>query len=195
MSYILILYYSRHGSVKQLAKYIAMGVESCNIEARIRTVPSISPNTEQTEKEIPEEGAIYASLDDLANCSGLALGSPSRFGNIAAPLKYFLDSTSKLWANGALDGKPASTFTSSSSMHGGQETTQLSMYMPLLHHGMLMVGISPKESGLYTTNQGGTPYGASHVTGKDNDNSFSKEEKEIAINLGKRLATITKKLS
>src|SRR3990167_2071557 len=166
MNTILVLYYSRYGAVKQMAHHIARGVESVpDVEARIRTVPSVSPNTKATEPEIPESGAPYATLEDLEKCDGLALGSPTRFGNMAAPLKYFLDSTSGLWVNGALTGKPAAVFTSTTTMHGGQESTLLSMMLPLLHHGMMVLGIPYTEPALSTTREGGTPYGASHVSG------------------------------
>lgn len=195
MPYILILYYSRTGSVAKLAQYIARGVESvADIEARIRTVPAISFTTEAIEPAIPTEGAMYATLDDLIGCAGLALGSPTRFGNMAAPLKHFIDSTGSLWFNGALVGKPACVFTSTASMHGGQETTLLSMMLPLLHQGMLIVGLPYSEPSLTSTASGGTPYGASHVAGAKSEKEITEDEKQLAIALGKRLGEITKKL-
>lgn len=194
MSYILVLYYSRSGSVKELAKHITRGIESTGIEARIRTVPPVSPTSEATEPTIPESGAIYATLDDLAGCAGLAMGSPTRFGNMAAPLKHFLDNTSTLWFNGALAGKPACVFSATASMHGGQETTLLSMMLPLIHHGMLILGIPYTEPRLANTSTGGTPYGATHVSGAQHDRPVSDDEKQLAFALGRRLAEITKKL-
>lgn len=196
MPYILVLYYSRTGSVAKLAQYIARGIESVQgIEARIRSVPPVSPTTEATEAAVPTEGAIYVTHDDLINCVGLALGSPTRFGNMAAPLKYFLDTTSSLWLNGTLAGKPACVFTSTASQHGGQETTLLSMMLPLLHHGMLLVGLPFTEQDLIDTTSGGTPYGASHISGLNNDKDITEAEKQLAIALGKRLAEISKKLA
>jgi NAD(P)H dehydrogenase (quinone) len=165
--YILVLYYSRSGSTNEMARQIARGVEQAGLEARLRTVPAISTECEAVSPDIPDEGALYASLDDLKNCAGLALGSPTRFGNMAAPLKYFLDGTSNLWLTGALVGKPAGVFTSTASLHGGQETTLLSMMLPLLHHGMLITGLPYSESALLETQGGGTPYGASHHAGAD----------------------------
>src|SRR6476661_1878406 len=158
---ILVLYYSRHGAVKQMAQLVARGIEQVQgATARVRTVPSVSPVSEATAPAIPTEGPPYVELDDLTQCSALALGSPTRFGNMAAPLKYFLDSTSALWLSGALAGKPAAVFTSTSTMHGGQETTLISMILPLMHHGMLIVGVPYTEPDLRTTASGGTPYGA-----------------------------------
>ncbi|MCE3043588.1 NAD(P)H:quinone oxidoreductase [Legionella sp. 16cNR16C] len=187
--YILILYYSRKGATAQLAKYIARGVESIEgIEARLRTVPAVSPACEATAPPVPEEGAPYASLEDLQHCNGLALGSPTRFGNMAAPLKYFLDSSTALWLSGALVDKPACVFTSTGSMHGGQETTLISMMMPLLHHGMMILGIPYTEAALNTTQSGGTPYGASHVAGLDNQSPLTEDEIVLARRLGQRLA-------
>lgn len=194
MSYILVLYYSRSGSVKELAKHITRGIESVGIEARIRTVPSVSHTTEATEPAIPDSGAIYATLEDLAGCAGLAMGSPTRFGNMAAPLKNFIDNTSSLWFNGALVGKPACVFSATASMHGGQETTLLSMMLPLIHHGMLILGIPYTEPRLTGTVTGGTPYGATHVSGAQHDKLISDDEKQLAFALGKRLATVTQKL-
>lgn len=174
---------------------MARGIESAGIEARIRTVPPISPSTEAIEPGIPDTGAIYATLDDLAGCSGLAMGSPTRFGNMAAPLKYFLDTTSGLWFNGALIGKPACVFSATASMHGGQETTLLSMMLPLIHHGMLILGIPYSEPKLASTVTGGSPYGATHVSGSQHDKRVSDDEKQLAMALGKRLAEIATKLT
>lgn len=194
MSYVLVLYYSRNGSVAKLAQYIARGIESTGIEARIRTVPPVSPTTQVAEPPIPADGAIYATLDDLVNCSGLALGSPTRFGNMAAPLKYFIDSTINLWMNGDLIGKPACVFSSTASMHGGQETTLISMMFPLLHQGMVLLGIPYSESRLISTTSGGTPYGATHVSGTNSEKEFTEDELQLAIALGKRLAETVRKL-
>lgn len=196
MSYILVLYYSRHGAVKQLAQYIARGIESVDgMEARIRTVPSVSPNTEATEPAVPDSGAPYATLDDLKGCAGLALGSPTRFGNMAAPLKYFLDTASGIWLSGNTVNKPAAVFTSTSSMHGGQESTLISMMLPLFHLGFIMLGIPYTEQDLNTTQYGGTPYGASHVAGADNQRAVSAEEQRLCFALGKRLAETASKLA
>ncbi len=195
MPYVLVLYYSRTGSVAKIAQFIARGIESvAGIEARIRTVPAVSTVTEATEPSVPADGAIYATLADLEGCVGLALGSPTRFGNMAAPMKYFLDGTASLWHSGGLDGKPACVFTSTSTMHGGQESTLLSMMLPLLHQGMLMVGIPYTEKSLNTTVSGGSPYGASHVSGVDGSNPLTEDEKQLAMALGKRLAEAAKKL-
>ena len=161
MRYILILYYSRHGATAEMAHHIARGVEAAGLEARLRTVPAVSTVCEATEEAVPASGAPYVELDDLRNCAGLALGSPTRFGNMAAPMKYFLDGTSALWLSGALAGKPAGVFTSTSSLHGGQESTLLSMMLPLLHHGMLVMGLPYSETDLLHTRSGGTPYGPS----------------------------------
>ncbi len=196
MPYILVLYYSRTGAVAKLAQYIARGIESVEgMEARIRTVPPVSAVNVATAPTIPDDGAMYASLADLENCAGLALGSPTRFGNMAAPLKYFLDGTAALWHNGALIGKPACVFTSSSSMHGGQESTLLSMMLPLLHQGMLIAGIPFSEPALNNTVTGGTPYGASHYAGLQGSNVVSEDEKKLAVHLGQRVAELAKKLS
>ena len=194
MSYILVLYYSRTGSVKELAQYIARGIESTGMEARIRTVPPVASTTVAIDPPIPEEGAIYATMEDLANCAGLALGSPTRFGNMAAPLKHFLDNTSTLWFNGSLVGKPACVFCASASMHGGQESTLLSMMIPLLHHGMLITGIPYTEPLVNTTQSGGSPYGATHVHGANHDRLITDEEKNLSMQLGARLAQIATKL-
>ncbi len=189
--YVLILYYSRTGSVAQLAQYIARGVARVDgIEARIRTVPPVSTTCEAVDKAIPDTGAPYVTLDDLRECSGLALGSPTRFGNMAAPMKYFLDNTSSLWLAGDLVDKPACVFSSSASMHGGQESTLLSMMLPLLHHGMLLLGLPFTQPSLNTTQTGGTPYGVTHVAGINNDNPLSVDEMTLAKELGARLARI-----
>ncbi len=192
---ILIVYYSRHGNVAEMARHVARGVEQVpGCEAVMRTVPPVSTVCEAFEDAIPDSGAVYACLDDLKQCHGLALGSPVRFGNMAAPLKYFLDTTSELWLSGAMAGKPATVFDSSASLHGGQESTLLSMMLPLLHHGMLTVGLPYTESDLITTTSGGTPYGASHVAGSDNKTPLSDEEKRLCTALGKRLALTASEL-
>lgn len=187
--YILVLYYSRTGSTAQLAQYIARGISSIEgIEARLRTVPPVSATCEAVDKAIPDEGAPYVTLNDLRYCHGLALGSPTRFGNMAAPLKYFLDTTAALWLAGDLVDKPACVFSSSASMHGGQESTLLSMMLPLLHHGMILLGIPYTEASLNNTITGGTPYGVTHVSGVANDNQLSEDELNLAKYLGHRLA-------
>ena len=192
---ILILYYSRHGSVQQMAQLIARGVEEIpGVEAVLRTVPPVSTVCEAVAAEIPDSGAPYASEEDLQDCNGIVIGSPTRFGNMAAPLKYFLDGTSTPWLSGALSGKPAAVFTSSASMHGGQETTLISMMIPLLHHGALLLGIPYSETNLLHTQSGGTPYGASHVSGHNNDKAITKEEAELCKALGRRLASTAQKL-
>jgi NAD(P)H dehydrogenase (quinone) len=188
MNYILVLYYSRYGATAEMARQVARGVEEAGMEARLRTVPAISPVCEAVEDSIPDSGAPYATADDLRDCAGLALGSPTRFGNMAAALKYFIDGTSALWLSGALIGKPAATFTSTSSLHGGQETTLLSMMLPLLHHGALLLGLPYSETDLLHTTTGGTPYGPSHLAGSDNKLPLSAEEKRLCRALGKRLA-------
>lgn len=194
-SKILVLYYSRYGATAKLAQYIAQGIDSIpGAESLIRTVPDVSPICEKTAPPVPAEGATYVTLDDLAHCDGLALGSPTRFGNMAAPLKHFLDTTSGLWLKGTLIGKPAAFFTSSSSLHGGQESTLLSMMIPLLHHGAIIMGLPYSEPLLSTTTSGGTPYGVSHVAGADNRHPVDETEKQLAIALGKRLATTALKL-
>lgn len=190
--YILVLYYSRKGAVAKLSNLIARGIESMHIEARIRSVPSVSAVCETVAPEVPDEGAPFATLEDLRDCAGLALGSPTRFGNMAAPLKYFLDSTAGLWLEGALVDKPAAVFTSTGSMHGGQESTLLSMILPLLHHGMCIIGLPYTEEALSATISGGTPYGASHVAGIDDSLPITDDEK-LAFALGARLATFAKK--
>ena len=196
MSEILILYYSRHGAVQSMAQQIARGVESVpGMQARLRSVPPVAPAYDPAAGSIPASGAPYATAEDLRECVGLALGSPTRFGNMAAPLKHFLDTTGALWISGALVGKPAAVFTSTSTQHGGQETTLLSMMLPLLHHGMLLLGVPYTEAALNRTASGGTPYGASHVAGLKNDNPLTADEKELCQALGKRLATVARQLA
>lgn len=193
---ILVLYYSLHGATEQMAKLVARGVEQVDgAHARLRTVPKISTTCEMTEPDIPESGAPYVELRDLEECIGLALGSPTRFGNMASAMKYFWDGTGGLWMKHALVGKPAALFTSTGTMHGGQESTLLSMMLPLLHHGMVIVGLPYSETELGTTLNGGTPYGASHVAGLANDQPISETEKKLCIALGKRLARTAMKLS
>ncbi|MDG1813036.1 MAG: NAD(P)H:quinone oxidoreductase [Porticoccaceae bacterium] len=188
--YILVLYYSRNGHVKMLADQLALGIESAGMEARLRTVPAVSTVCEATEESIPASGDIYCSDDDLSNCAGLLLGSPTRFGNMAAPLKYFLDGTAGLWMNGALINKPAGAFTSTSSLHGGQESTLLTMMVPLLHQGMVFAGVPYSEAALSATKSGGTPYGATHIEG----DNLSAEEIQICQAQGKRIAVLATKL-
>ncbi|SCZ62852.1 NAD(P)H:quinone oxidoreductase [Thiohalomonas denitrificans] len=191
MMEVLVLYYSRHGATGAMARLVARGVEEVpGVQARLRTVPEVSTVTEAVADAIPAEGPPYASLEDLRECAGLALGSPTRFGNMAAPLKYFLDTTTPLWLSGALIDKPATLFTSTSSIHGGQETTLLSMMLPLLHHGMVLLGLPYSESDLFTTTGGGTPYGSSHVAGTDNRNPISDAERRLCIAQGRRLAEL-----
>ena len=193
--YILVLYYSRTGQTAELAAQIARGVSRVQgMDARIRTVPSVSPDTEASLPAVPDDGAPYASKDDLANCAGLAIGSPTRFGNMAAPLKYFLDSTGDLWLNGTLNGKPAGAFTSTGSLHGGQESTLLTMMVPLLHHGMVLCGVPYSESALNETSAGGTPYGPSHWAGTGEPQSVNDHEKAICQTFGERLARLAMKL-
>ncbi|NOT15974.1 MAG: NAD(P)H:quinone oxidoreductase [Methylotenera sp.] len=196
MNEILILYYSQGGAVREMAQLIARGVESVpNTQARIRTVPKVSANCEATEPDIPTAGAPYVELQDLEECIGMALGSPTRFGNMAAPMKYFLDGTTSLWLKGALIGKAGAVFTSSGSMHGGNESTLLTMMLPLMHHGMVLVGLPYSEPILSTTTTGGTPYGASHIGGTMDDKPISDDEKKLCLALGKRLAETALKLS
>ncbi len=193
---ILVLYYSQHGATKQMAQLIARGIAQVDgVQARLRTVPKISTTCEATEAGIPDSGAPYVELRDLTDCIGLALGSPTRFGNMAAAMKYFWDGTGGLWMQHALVGKPAAVFTSSSAMHGGQESTLLTMMMPLLHHGMMIIGIPYSEPELASTQSGGTPYGASHVAGLTSDAPISEAEKKLCIALGKRLAMTALKLA
>jgi NAD(P)H dehydrogenase (quinone) len=195
MNEILILYYSGHGAVRDMARHMARGVERVpGMHAKVRTVPPVAPTHDPQADSIPPGGDPYASLDDLRTCAGLALGSPTRYGNMAAPMKHFIDSTSALWLSGALIGKPATVFTSSSGMHGGQETTLLSMMLPLLHHGMLILGLPYSETALNTTRSGGTPYGASHVAGVNNDLPISEEEKSLCLAAGTRLASVARQL-
>ena len=195
MTQILILYYSQGGSVAEMDQYFSRGVESVeNCEGSLRTVPPIRTTTQTIESDIPESGPPYVTCNDLINCDGLALGSPTRFGNMAAPIKYFIDSTSDVWISGGLVGKPATVFSSTGSLHGGQETTLLSMMLPLIHHGMLLIGLPYTEPGLFEKEGGGTPYGATHVAGEKNDLPVTKNEKELCFAAGKRLATIAKKL-
>ncbi len=195
MAEILILYYSRHGATATMAQQIARGVEEVSgAQARLRTVPAVSTVCEAVEDEIPADGPPYADHDDLRDCAGLILGSPTRFGNMASAMKYFIDSTSDVWLSGALAGKPAGVFTSTSSLHGGQESTLLSMMLPLLHHGMLISGLPYAETDLMHTTTGGTPYGPSHVAGADNKNPLSEEEKRLCKALGRRVAEVAVKL-
>ncbi|MFT5532000.1 MAG: NAD(P)H dehydrogenase (quinone) [Burkholderiaceae bacterium] len=192
---ILVLYYSRHGSTRKMAELLAQGIESvAGCDALLRTVPAISTVTEATEPEIPEQGAPYVELQDLTDCDGLAFGSPTRFGNMASPLKYFWDGTSAQWLGGALAGKPACVFTSTGSLHGGQESTLLTMMMPLLHHGMMILGLPYTHPELMTTTSGGTPYGASHWSGLNGNHPISDDSRTLTIALGRRLAETAQKL-
>jgi NAD(P)H dehydrogenase (quinone) len=192
---ILVLYYSRHGATRKLAELIAQGIESVpGVDARLRTVPAVSTVTEALESDIPSGGAPYVELQDLAECAGLALGSPTRFGNMAAAVKYFLDGTAAAWLSGTMAGKPAAVFTSTGSLHGGQESTLLTMMIPLLHHGMLIMGLPYTEPALMTTASGGSPYGVTHWSGIDGDKAISDDEKRLAIAMGKRLADTAVKL-
>jgi NAD(P)H dehydrogenase (quinone) len=196
LPYILVLYYSRTGQTAEMAAQIGRGVaRETGIEARIRTVPPVSPDTDSSLPAVPDHGAPYATADDLAGCSGLAIGSPTRFGNMAAPLKYFLDGTGDLWLNGRLAGKPAGAFTSTGSLHGGQEATLLTMMIPLLHHGMVLCGIPYTEKALSQTQTGGTPYGPSHWAGTGEQQSVSEDEKALCQSFGQRLAQLALKLA
>lgn len=196
MAEILVLYYSRFGATARMAELIARGVEEVpGASARLRTVPPVSPVTEATAPAVPPAGPPYAELEDLKACDGLIMGSPTRFGNMAAPLRYFLDSTSPLWLSGALAGKPAAVFTSTGTQHGGQETTLLTMMLPLLHHGMLLTGIPFTEPALNSTSTGGTPYGASHVAGAEGSRPISDDEKTLCRALGRRVASIAQQLA
>jgi NAD(P)H dehydrogenase (quinone) len=196
MKEILVLYYSHHGATREMAQLVARGIGDVDgVSARVRTVPRVSSVTESTEPAVPDSGAPYAELRDLEECIGLALGSPTRFGNMAAPMKYFWDGTGGLWMKGALAGKPAAVFTSTSSPHGGQETTLISMMLPLLHHGMLIVGIPYTEADLLHTTGGGTPYGASHTAGVSSDQPVTEHERRLCLALGKRLALTAVKLA
>ena len=187
--YILVLYYSRGGATATLAQQVARGVELVDgMSARLRTVPAVSANSEQTQSDIPDDGPLYCEADDLRHCAGLVLGSPTRFGNMAAPLKYFIDQTSGLWLSGSLVDKPAAAFTSTSSLHGGQESTLLTMMLPLLHHGMVIMGLPYSEAGLMTATSGGSPYGASHWAGDDNSRAVDENEAALCRALGSRVA-------
>ena len=192
--YILVLYYSKYGSTQEMAHLIANGIESSGMAVKIRTVPQLSTVVQQAEASIPADGDIYCSLEDLAHCSGLALGSPTRFGNMASEMKYFWDQTTSLWLNGALHQKPACVFTSSGSMHGGQESTLLSMLLPLFHHGMMIIGLPNAHPALSNTKSGGTPYGASHVSGPRHDLNLSQEEKILCEEQGRYLGKVAQKL-
>lgn len=195
MTEILVLYYSRHGNVAEMANLVARGVASVkNCIATVRTVPPVSTTTESVDNEVPGKGPPFVSPEDLSRCNGMILGSPARFGNMAAPLKYYLDSTSDLWLSGTMINKPAGVFTSSATIHGGQESTLLSMMLPLLHHGMIIVGLPYSEPALNQTSSGGTPYGASHVCGADNKIPITEDEKELCMALGKRVAMIANAL-
>ncbi len=191
--HVLVLYYSKHGLTKQIAESIVKGLESEGVEALLRTVPEVSNNIDVSVLAVPKNGAPYVTLEELEDCDGLALGSPTHFGNMSGAMKHFWDSTSGLWLKGSLIDKPACTFTSSSSLHGGQETTLISMMMPLIHHGMIFIGVPYSVAALHKTKTGGTPYGASAVA-SDEKAKLSHEEEEIAISQGKRLATIAKQL-
>ena len=196
MKEILVLYYSKSGSVKEMASFIARGINSVEgVQAKIRTVPEIFPEVKKEVASIPDSGSLYATLEDLENCSGLALGSPTRFGNMAAPLKYFIEMGTPLWLKGSLENKPACVFTSSSSLHGGNESTLLSMQIPLFHMGMILLGLPYSLPELTTTSSGGTPYGASHVSNNKNKNSISDDEKKLCIAQGVRLGKICLKLN
>ena len=192
---ILVLFYSRHGATRKLAELIAQGVESVpGCDARLRTVPAVSTVAEATESDVPADGAPYVELDDLHECAGLAVGSPTRFGNMAAAMKYFWDGTATEWLAGTLAGKPACVFTSTGSLHGGQESTLLSMMIPLFHHGLMVLGLPYTNAELMTTSSGGTPYGASHWSGLDGKKSITEDEKRLALALGRRLAETAVKL-
>lgn len=196
MADILVLYFSRYGATAEMARQIARGVEEVTeMQARLRTVPPVSPVCEATEPAVPDSGAPYVTIADLETCAGLALGSPTRFGNMAAPLKYFIDSTSPLWLTGVLAGKPGAVFTSTSTLHGGQETTLISMMLPLLHHGMLITGLPYSQTELLHTTSGGTPYGPSHLAGVDSKLPLTEDEKLLCRAMGKRVASIAKKLT
>jgi NAD(P)H dehydrogenase (quinone) len=196
LPYILVLYYSRSGATEKMAQLIGRGVEQVSgLEARLRTVPNVSANSEATEPSIPSSGAVLCGEDDLRHCAGLILGSPTRFGNMAGAMKSYIDSTGALWASGSLIDKPCAVFTSTSSLHGGQESTLLSMALPLLHHGMIFCGLPYSEAALNTTTSGGTPYGASHVAGANSDAEISAEENQLCQALGKRIARLALSLN
>ena len=195
MTEILVLYYSRNGATAQLARLVARGIEEVpGMRARLRQVPAVAPVTQVAAPPVPDEGAPYVERSDLRECAGLVIGSPTRFGNMAAPLKHFIDSTAAEWASGTLVGKPAGCFTSTGTMHGGQESTLLSMQIPLLHHGMLIVGIPFTEAALNATVTGGSPYGATHVAGSTGDRPISEHERELARVLGRRVADVARRL-
>ncbi|WP_288504857.1 NAD(P)H:quinone oxidoreductase [uncultured Pseudomonas sp.] len=193
-AYVLVLYYSRHGATAEMARQVTRGVEMGGMAARLRTVPAVSAECAAVAPAVPEQGAVYATLDDLRDCAALALGSPTRYGNMAAAMKYFLDGTNSLWLTGALVDKPAGVFTSTASLHGGQESTLLSMALPLLHHGMLITGLPYSESALLETKGGGTPYGPSHFAGADGKRALDEQETALCRALGKRLATLAGRL-
>ena len=194
--WVLVLYYSRHGATEAMAREVARGVELVpGMSARLRTVPAVSAVSEQVEDDIPAEGPLYCELDDLRDCAGLVLGSPTRFGNMASPVKYFLDQSSSLWLSGAMIDKPAAVFTSTSSLHGGQESTLLSMMLPLMHHGMVLAGLPYSEAGLMRSESGGTPYGASHWAGPDNDRALDDNEAGLCRALGNRVARLARKVA
>ena len=193
-AYVLVLYYSKYGSTKEMAHLIAEGIESAGMLTKIRTVPQLATVVTEAAPSVPDEGDIYCTLDDLQHCSGLALGSPTRFGNMASEMKYFWDQTTSLWLNGALHNKPACVFSSSGSMHGGQESTLLTMLPPLFHHGMLIMGLTNAHPALSNTKSGGTPYGATHVSGPRHDQRLSQDEKTLCLEQGKRLGAIALQL-
>ena len=194
--YVLVLFYSRGGATAEMARQVARGIEQVTgMQARLRTVPPVSPDCDATLPDVPDEGALYCEPDDLRHCAGLVLGSPTRFGNMAAPLKYFIDQTSDLWLSGALVDKPAAVFTSTSSLHGGQESTLLSMMTPLLHHGMVIAGLPYSEPGLMSTSSGGTPYGASHWAGDDNSRPVDEREAALCRALGSRVGRLAMALA
>ena len=193
-AYILVFYYSKYGSTRDMAHLLANGIEATGMNVKIRTVPQLATVVTEAAPSIPAEGDIYCTLDELANCSGLALGSPTRFGNMASEMKYFWDQTTSLWLSGALHNKPACVFSSSGSMHGGQESTLLSMLPPLFHHGMMIIGLSNDHPALSNTKSGGTPYGATHVSGPRHDQGLTQEEKDLCFAQGKRLGEIALKL-
>jgi NAD(P)H dehydrogenase (quinone) len=195
MNYVLIVYYSRYGATAEMARQVARGVESGGMEARLRSVAPVSANHEATAPPVPDEGAPYVTSEDVRDCAALALGSPTRYGNMAAPMKYFIDGTSALWMSGALKDKPAGVFTSTGSMHGGQESTLLSMMLPLLHHGMLIMGLPYSEPELMSTREGGTPYGPSHLAGPDSNLPLSETEQRLCQALGRRLAGTAARLA
>ena len=194
-NYVLVLYYSKHGATADMAKHIALGVELAGVKALVRTVPGISVNCEASEPRVPSKGAVYCSQEELANCAGLILGSPTHFGNMAGALKHFIDNSSSTWMSGGLIGKPAAVFSSSSSLHGGQESTLLSMMLPLLHHGMLLAGLPYSATQLLETTTGGTPYGATHLAGKDSDNLLDDNEVALCKIQGQRIGELCLKLA